>query len=178
MCGHPPPAAHTSLVGSRHQVKKSVHDLSEKATPGCPDIAVGIQTNIWHPTEARLEARGPAQREENGFLRGHSSVPGCCSAGRAGQSQAISTHATSPAPQSVRPRVYSNEARNCTYIGRSKVLSSYWRSYLQQRGSLDRAAGAFFVMVTTTLFLLWVPLILVHDAEDVTQHGGPQVDVE
>lgn len=122
MCGHPPPAAHTSLVGSRHQVKKSVHDLSEKATPGCPDIAVGIQTNIWHPTEARLEARGPAQREENGFLRGHSSVPGCCSAGRAGQSQAISTHATSPAPQSVRPRVYSNEARNCTYIGRSKVI--------------------------------------------------------
>lgn len=49
-----------------------------------------------------------AQREENGFLLGHSSVPGCCGGGRTGQSQAISTHATSLAPQSPRSRVYSN----------------------------------------------------------------------
>lgn len=69
-----PPAAHTSPVGTKHKVNKrepSVHDLGEKATPGCPAIAAATQTNIWHPSEARLEAKG---LEENGFLLGLGSV--------------------------------------------------------------------------------------------------------
>lgn len=56
-----PPAAYTSPVGTRHKVNKrepSIHDLGEKATPGCPAILAATQTNIWHPSEARLEAKG------------------------------------------------------------------------------------------------------------------------
>lgn len=74
-----PPAAYTPRVGTRHKVNKrepSVHDPGEKATPGCPTIAAATQTNIWHPSEARLEAKGP---EENGFVLGLRSVQGWCS---------------------------------------------------------------------------------------------------
>lgn len=52
-----PPAAYTSLVGTRHKVNKREPSVHE-AIPGCSAIAAGTQTNIWHPSEARLEARG------------------------------------------------------------------------------------------------------------------------
>lgn len=77
-----PASSSTHLLG-RHQTpgekgEPSVCDLGETAAPGFPATAAGTQANIWHPSEARLEARG--QREEDGFLLEHSSVPGCCSA--------------------------------------------------------------------------------------------------
>lgn len=87
-----PPAAYTSLVGTRHKVNKREPSVHE-AIPGCSAIAAGTQTNIWHPSEARLEARG---LEENGFLQRLGSVPSWC--GKEGQVRVrppgISTHAT------------------------------------------------------------------------------------
>lgn len=47
----------------------------KKPTPGFPAIVAATQTNIWHPSEARLEAKGP---EENGFPLGLGSIPGWC----------------------------------------------------------------------------------------------------
>lgn len=45
-----PPAAYTSLVGTRHKVNKREPSVHE-AIPGCSAIAAGTQTNIWHPSE-------------------------------------------------------------------------------------------------------------------------------
>lgn len=72
------PAAHPSRVGTGHKVNQrepSVYDLGEKATPGSPATGAATLTNIWHPSEARLEAKG---LEENGFLLGPGSIPGWC----------------------------------------------------------------------------------------------------
>lgn len=65
------PASGSIHLPGRHQTpsrkrEPSVYDLGEMATPGFPAIAAGTQANIWHPSEARLEAGG--QREEDGFL--------------------------------------------------------------------------------------------------------------
>lgn len=63
--GTPASCCITSLAGTRHEVNKREPSVHE-ATSGGSAIAAGTQTNIWHPSEARLEARSP---EENGFLQ-------------------------------------------------------------------------------------------------------------
>lgn len=57
--GTPASCCITSLVGTRHEVNKREPSVHE-ATPGGSAIAAGTQTNIWHPSEARLEA-GPGR---------------------------------------------------------------------------------------------------------------------
>lgn len=81
--GTPASCCITSLVGTRHKVNKREPSVHE-ATPGGSAIAAGTQTNIWHPSEARLEARG---LEENGFLQTRL-CPKLLREGRTGQSQA------------------------------------------------------------------------------------------
>lgn len=159
-----PPAAYTSLVGTRHKVNEREPSVRE-AIPGCSAIAAGTQTHTWRPSEARLEARGP---EESGFLQGLGSVPGWC--GKEGQVRVrppgASTHATPLAPQSLRSRVHSNEALSCTYRVRSKVIvkaaagkrcsPELWK-LLSTFCPASNSDLVFLFLIHEGEFLVWLP---------------------
>lgn len=95
--------------------------LAKKPHPGCPAIAMATQTNIWHPSEVRLEARGPERGEQ--IPAGTQLCPRLL---RWRKDRSESGHQYpcylpgTPVPEVQGLLQY--EALSCTYIGRSKVI--------------------------------------------------------
>lgn len=118
------PASCCIHLNGRYQTPSQKREPTVGALKRRPHLAAlpllpELKTNIWHPSETRLGARG--QREGNVFLLGHSSVPGCHSGeDRSGSGRQYPCYLPgTPIPEIQGLLQY--EALSCTYIVRSKV---------------------------------------------------------
>lgn len=116
-----PPAAYTSMVGTRHRVKKG-SQLSVPLREGHTWLPCHCCRNSKLTSGIHLRPGWEqGAREGNVFLLGHSSVPGCHSGeDRSGSGRQYPCYLPgTPIPEVQGLLQY--EALSCTYIVRSKV---------------------------------------------------------